>query len=528
MIHDSEGRPLPELSVSLPWEKVLTGEARERLEGAILPSYLNGCRWFGGKGRLIEKLQIIEVIPVGKDTGLGYFLLLEVQYTEGLPDIYLLPLAYASAEKEKGIIEAFPEGVIARLKTGEEEGILYDGAYNQALHYFLLVMISGKHRFKGIHGELVAYPGKGLKDFTARNPLPTESQILRGEQSNTSLIYGRNLIFKFFRRLDEGINPEIELGRFLTERSHFTQAPPFAGAVEYRRAGSEPMVVGLLQGFVPNQGDAWEYASDVLGRYYERVLTKKDEIAAIPSAPASLLKIASEEVPPFIQELIGGVHFGLANLLGQRTAELHLALAANVEDPNFAPEPFTHFYQRSIYQSMQSRARKVLQLLGKNIKNLPERVQAEGHEIFDLTGAILDRFKGIYQRKISSMKIRIHGDYHLGQVLYTGNDFVIIDFEGEPARSLSERRLKRSPFLDVAGMLRSFHYKAHSWLMLQASLRSEDIPILEPWAALWYQYIGGAFLMAYIETAKDAPFIPKDSEEIERLLNIFLLDKAVY
>jgi maltose alpha-D-glucosyltransferase/alpha-amylase len=535
------GVTLPELSVRGSWEKVLEGRAREQLERSILPGYLRQCRWFGGKARQIQQLQIQDVIPLGKHRVVGYLLFLEVQYTEGLPETYLFPLAFAqdqqaTAMREEFFFRAFEDlrtsvpGVIARLKVGTTEGILYDGVYSEELRAHLLAMMRKKQQSQGKSGTLVAYPGTAFRHGIPGNgkELPRESRVLKAEQSNTAVLYGDKLFFKLYRRLDEGINPDLEITRFLTEKTPFTHIPPFAGAIELRRPRAEPIVLGILQGFVPNEGDAWRPMIDAIGRYFERVFAKKNEIEAVPPAPISLLAAASQEIPPFLQEVIGGVRLELASLLGKRTAEMHLALASDTEDRAFAPEPFSQLYQRSVYQSMQSLARKTLQLLQKNMRNLPENAKKDAEEMLQRNKELLDQFGAIRQKKISAMKIRIHGDYHLGQVLYTGNDFVIIDFEGEPARALSERRLKRSPFRDVAGMIRSFHYAAYTALLHHAQIRPEDIPVLEPWADLWYWYISGRFLRSYLATTKDAPFIPQNTEEIVILLNAFLLDKAVY
>jgi maltose alpha-D-glucosyltransferase/alpha-amylase len=333
---------------------------------------------------------------------------------------------------------------------------------------------------------------------------------------------------KLFRRLDEGINPDLEIGRFLTERTSFRNVPPFAGAIEYRRPRSEPIIVGLLQAFVPNQGDAWKYTLDSLRGYFESLLSRKGEITEMPDPPASLLESAFQEIPVILQELIGLVYLEMARLLGKRTAELHLALSSDTEDPNFAPEPFSVLYQRALYQSMQSLTRMVVGLLRKNLKNLPDSLREKANEILGSEKQIIEHFKVVFKKKISAMKIRTHGDYHLGQVLYTGNDFVIIDFEGEPARPLSERRLKRSPLRDVAGMIRSFHYAAYNSLFKQIPFKPEEIERLEPWALLWYKYIAGVFLGSYLVTAGDAPFIPKDREELNIMLRAYLLEKAIY
>ncbi len=519
---------IPEIRVSFHWENVLQEKARETLEREILPSYIRGCRWFGGKARDIQRLTIIEAIPIGRDAAASRLLLLEVAYIEGLPEIYLLPVTFAPEEKGAKIVSEFPQGVVARLKVGETEGVLYDAVYDETFRRTLLWMISRKYRTKADGGELVAIPGKCFKELAAKMALPLESQVVRAEQSNTSLLYGDTLFFKVYRRLDEGLNPDLEIGRFLTEEVAFSRVPPFAGAIEYRRPGAQPIVIGVLQGYVPNEGDAWRYTVDAAGRYFERVLSIRNEVSEIPKASSSILRIAFQEIPPLLQELLGGAHLEMATLLGKRTAELHIALSSNKEDPNFAPEPYTMLYQRSLYQSMQSRARQVLQLLRKNIGRFPKEVGGTMQEVLGLEKAIMARFKEIYQTKISTMKIRIHGDYHLGQVLYTGNDFFIIDFEGEPAKALSERRLKRSPFRDVVGMIRSFHYKAYTTLITQAWIRPEDVPVLEPWADLWFKYASATFLRSYLDTAKGASFIPKNPEEIRILLDVFLLDKALY
>ncbi|NKE71173.1 maltose alpha-D-glucosyltransferase [Candidatus Manganitrophus noduliformans] len=526
-MHPSGKRIIPEISVEGDWRNVLKGRQKQTLERNTFPAYIVGCRWYGGKARQIEQLHILEAIPIGKEGSTGQLLLLQIDYTEGMPETYLLPIAFASGEGAARIAEEAPHSVIARV-IGEQEGILYDGIYDEALRDCLLSIISKRQRIKGARGEIIASPGKRFKSLAAAAGALLASQVLKGEQTNSNLLYGQTFLFKLYRRLDEGINPDLEIGRFLTENALLSRIPPYAGAIEYRRPGAEPMIVGLLQGFVPNEGDAWRYTVDAVERYFERVLSKRGEIDAIPKAPPSLLETAFQEVPPLLHELIGSIYLEMATLLGKRTAEFHLALSSPTEDSQFAPEPYTLLYQRSVYQGMQSHGRQVFQLLRQKLKGLPEPVRTGAQEVLNSEREILERFKTVYRKKISTMKIRIHGDYHLGQVLYTGNDFYIIDFEGEPARPLSERRLKRSPFRDVAGMIRSFHYKAYSGLVTQASIRPEDVPVLEPWADLWYRYTSAAFLRSYLDTAGDAPFIPKEREDIEVLLNTFLLDKAVY
>jgi maltose alpha-D-glucosyltransferase/alpha-amylase len=543
---------IPELRVKKNWEMVLEGETRKRLEDDILPQYLRNCRWFGGKAKNIRKMSIVEILPVVNHSDVSYALILSVQYTEGTQDFYLLPVSFALTRKTekaldefvveglrvkldydwltikaKLLMEEFPQSIIAHLLVGEDEGILYDGAYDSKFRESLLSLIARRKKIKGRWGELFSFQGKMFKTLQNNGELPLTSQVLKAEQSNTSILYEDKFYLKLFRNLKEGNNPDREISQFLTEKASFPYIPPFAGTIEYRRPGSEPVTIALLQGFIQCQGDSWTYSLDTLGRYFEQVLSRIREIQEVPKGPVSL-EVEIPSIPPLLREMIEGHYLEMVALLGKRTGEMHIALSSSSEEEDFSPEPFSMLYQRSVYQSMRALLRRVLQTLKKNIRGLPEPLQKEASFVIESEEKILSRLQEMVGRKFSAMKIRIHGDYHLGQVLFTGRDFVIIDFEGEPARPLSERRIKRSPLRDIAGMIRSFHYAAYFALFKEASIRPEDIPVLEPWADLWYRYISGVFLWSYLDTTGKTPFIPEEREEMETLLRAFLLDKAVY
>jgi len=228
-----------------------------------------------------------------------------------------------------------------------------------------------------------------------------------------------------------------------------------------------------------------------------------------------------------IDELVGGVYAEKAKLLAQRTGELHLALASAQDDPVFAPEPFNAMAQRSVYQSMRALLRRNFEALKKKLADVPEHLRDEAREVLGTEKEILAREKRLLDRRANAAKIRIHGDYHLGQVLSTGKDFVILDFEGEPARPMSERKLKRSALRDVAGMMRSFQYAAYSALW-QPAMRAEDVPFLERWANIWYRQMSSVFLQRYLQATAGATFVPQNPEDLQILLEAYLLDKAVY
>jgi maltose alpha-D-glucosyltransferase/alpha-amylase len=318
----------------------------------------------------------------------------------------------------------------------------------------------------------------------------------------------------------------VEIGRFITEKTSFANVPPLAGFLEIRKEQIEPATLAILQGLVVNQGDAWRYTLDSLGRYFEEVLSRQltADTSVIPDRP--LAELAAREAPPLARELMGS-YLSSALLLGQRTGELHKALASDAKDPAFAPEPFTALYRRSLYQSFRTLADQSLSLLEKRLGGLADDIRPDAAKVLQLEAVIFDRLRQIVDKKMTGMRIRCHGDFHLGQVLFTGKDFVIIDFEGEPARPITERRLKRSPLRDVAGMLRSFNYAALSKLK-NNSIRPEDAVQLKRWARFWDLWVSVTFLKGYLEATETASFVPKSGDEFNLMLDIYMLEKAIY
>ena len=523
------------LTVSRSWTEALRGRGRSALEN-LLPEYLSARRWFGGKARRIRGVEILDTVPVSTvgEAAKTFITVLEVEYAEGEPESYVLPLTYATGKTAVHVKRTAPEAVVARLQVkGEPEvGILYDALHDPKLAASLLEAVGKRRRSKGIRGEIQSWPTAAYRTLRREAKKDLEPHVMRGEQSNTSIVYGEQFVFKLFRRLGEGQNPDLEVGRFLTEKTRFEHIARVAGALEYRRPKQDALTLGILQAYVPNQGDAWNYTLDSLGRFFDRVKTWRPDGDAdeMPLPADSLEEAAREEVPKEAHEFLGTYEESAA-LLGRRTGELHLALASETEDPAFAPEPFSALYQRSLYQSMRNAARKTFQLMRGRRASLPEELEDRARKIADREEDVLKRFRAVVDRKLSPTRLRVHGDYHLGQVLFTGKDFVIIDFEGEPARSLTERRLKRSPLVDVAGMLRSFHYAAYAGLRsgLESGLVPRDQETrFEAWADFWYQWVSAVFLRGYLDAAGDAAFLPPDPEDRDLLLEAFLLEKAVY
>ena len=526
------GLPVPVLRVRGDWMDLLKREIQPLL-ATVLLRHMRQKRWFGGKARQPRAASIRDFISIPFDGSSAQFIFLDIEYTEDNPETYLIPITFVSGERANQIANESPQSVMARVESrrrGEKgEGIIFDALIEGGFTATLLEAIARRRHWKGQEGRMAAFPTRVFQKLRGPTTETLSQSAMKTEQTNTSIIYGDRLMLKLFRRMEEGTSPELEIGRFLTEKVAFPNAPPVAGAIEYHsRLIPEPVTLAILHGYVPNEGDAWRYTLDELGFFFDRVLAHP-EVEAPPLIEGSLLDIMEMSIPTSAEETIGP-YLVSAQHLAQRTAELHLMLASASVDPRFTPEPFSLAYQRSLFHSMRSYTNRVLRLLQQRLSKLPDDAIPIAKAILDKESTIIQHFREITRQNIGGMRIRCHGDYHLGQVLYTGDDFVIIDFEGEPARYLTERRIKRSPLRDVAGMIRSFHYATYAALRSRAStvLRPEDIPILEEWSKVWYLWVSVAFLKAYLELVSDLPILPASREGKKTLLNAYLMEKALY
>jgi maltose alpha-D-glucosyltransferase/alpha-amylase len=298
------------------------------------------------------------------------------------------------------------------------------------------------------------------------------------------------------------------------------------GSIEYRRRGGEPSTLAVLQAFVANEATAWAHAREELRRYFERTLTRHRQDPPPERAHRAPLALAAAETPASAVEAIGA-YLDLAGLLGRRTAEMHVALASRTDDPSFAPEPYTALDRRSKYQSMRNLVGRTFREVRAAHGRLPGPAAALAHRLVEGQERVLKIFEPFRHQRWSGLRIRTHGDLHLEQVLYTGNDFVIIDFEGPPAETLGERRRKHECLRDVAGMIRSFHYAAFTALLESTVVRSEDRQIAEPWADVWYRWVSAAFLRAYLEATAGCPFVASPEDQ-PLILDTHLIRKALY
>ncbi len=369
--------------------------------------------------------------------------------------------------------------------------------------------------------------------------MPTAGPHRLSRAVQTSILYDQKLILKLFRRLQPGENPDTEIGRFLTEVARFPRIAPFLGDIRGSREGertpeSEQTTLAMLQGLVENEGDGWQYTLDELGRFFESVIS-----APAPqetgTAPSFLAPPSSDALPAEAREH-AGFSLEAAALLGRRTAEMHLALATTTDNPAFAAESFTDEALRADSARIADQITRTLDALKHSFNALPDDPTTDGaalilsrrRDLFARARSIAEPIAGSAAAPASGLRTRIHGDYHLGQVLRARGDFVILDFEGEPARPLSERRAKQSQLRDVAGMLRSFSYAAYSALDHFTQRHTHAAKSLESWAQLWQNAVSTEFLNAWRSTIAANPHLTPEPGQAQRLLNAYLLEKALY
>ena len=526
---EREQAPRPTLVISRPWTDLFDERQVGQLE-RVLPAFISQRRWFSSKTRLIKAASVVDAIAVPPPEHLrggpvGYLLVVNVELDQGNDELYIVPVAFAGGARAEELRRWHADAVIAELEADGHEGVLYDAVWDSDFGRALFEIIGRRRTLSGFGGRMSGVPLPGLRGLRANLDADATAVPLAAEQSNSSLVLGDRLILKIIRRVEPGAHPGVELGRFLGERARFTHAPRVGGSIEYRRstAGWSPMVIGSLEELVPNEGDGWSYVVDALEHNLEEAVAHDREEKLDMPPPLHLLDVVSAEPPT--GHILLGPHLGWASLLGQRTGELHRALASDRLDPAMAPEPMSPIVRQSLYHGARSLLRRIL----RQIASLDHRSPLL-EAVLDREGEIGERLQVMTRVPLGGQRIRGHGDYHLGQVLWTGKDFMIIDFEGEPARSLGQRRLKRPAAVDLAGMVRSFHYASRSAAMRLSRDFTDAIDPweLEHWLSLWYRWVSGTFLRTYLEAVQGAGFLPPDLEQLAQLLDFFLLEKAVY
>jgi maltose alpha-D-glucosyltransferase/alpha-amylase len=519
----TDARNAPGLFVGAAWETLLEGNVRTLVERDLLLPFLQRQRWFGGKARQARSARFVDWGVLRRGLQPLFMTIVEVEFTDGDRDQYFLPLSIAGHAEARGVEERAPYAVLANI-TGARKGLLFDGWLDDRFAKSLLEALDAEEQTVTKRGTI-----RGLRTDAFADLIGPAGPALRvsrssADQSNTSIIYGDRLILKLFRRLQPGVNPDYEIGRQLTEKAGFTRVPRIAGALEYARLTEQPSTLAMMQQLVPSQGDGWTHTTDEVQRFYEDV-----EGTTAPDLPAFEFYTDLIDAPqPDAVTQIMGPSLAAAEILGRRTAEMHVALASDSSNLAFAPEPFTKEDLAAVSAGIMAEAQRALQTLEFESVKLPDEVAEGAARLLQSRDTLLARIRSAPTLEFAASKIRVHGDYHLGQVLWAEGDYIILDFEGEPARPVEQRRMKQSPLKDVAGMIRSFSYAAYAGLFGHVASRPSERERLEPWARIWQTWTTAAFLRGYFTSAAGSLFIPAASSQRDALLRLFVLEKALY
>jgi len=504
------------VQVNTSWDEAFSGRAGQRL-GEALKSYLPSCRWYRGKARQIKQVAIYDAVALDEQRQLAFA---EVTYTRGDPDLYAVPLAFQQGlPGEHALVRVH---VRQSLESGTINEASHDPVVAQAL---LKVLVSGRK----LRGNRLSIGGNAAPELKKLKGLPLpEARTLGVEQTNTSYVFGDQFVTKLMRLVEDGQSIELGVLDHLHKVGPSQIVPSLWGHLEVQFEDGGSRTLGLVQNFVANQGNAWSLTLDAVGRYYDQVLVRP-EPAREPRVNRGVLELVGTRPDDEVTGLIGP-YLGLSELLGRRTGELHQLLSAPSDAPGFKPDGFEALAKRAFYQSLRNLASRAFDALRANMNGFSPAIREVLKQLVKRERDLHARLAPVRDTKLKGPRIRVHGDFHLGQVLYTGRDFVIIDFEGEPARSRSHRSALRSPIADVAGVLRSFHYAAQVPLKAESRshLREQDILLLNNWADVWRRRVSAAFINGYLSVVENTRLLPAGKDELEVLLSAYLIEKALY
>lgn len=482
-----------------------------------LPKYLPTQRWFTSKGKELQTCTITHAFGINDYSAI---LLCEVAFADHTTEMYQLPLAWNTEPEWLDFFKEFNTHHVIGQVGDPVTALLTDAVPRANFRHLLFTeMRDAKDRT-----DQLTYDKGKLLDSASNEVTSIMPSI---DTSNTAIIYNDAFFFKLFRKLDPGLNPDLELVRFLSEQTSFKNSPAYGGSLTVGELNDPDSInLGLMIGKIDNRGDAWAFFQELTEDYYTKVM-EGELISSQP--PAFTATEDYDELDEVTKKVFSKTTFDRARLLGRRTGEMHLALASAGSDlPDMVSEPLTAEYREEIYQAAKKLLDRQFAELTNKLGELSESQRQEAQNVLDQRDRVENRLKAIREQDILVDLTRIHADYHLGQVLCTEDDFYIIDFEGEPLLSIPERRRKRPPFKDVAGMVRSFHYAAQGQLLLNYNYSNEDREALTVWGEHWFRHVRHLFLSAYLKTTEGASFIPDTLAQREDLLDFFVLEKAIY
>ncbi len=479
----------------------------------ILENYIVKKRWYGGKSSTLKYIEVQDYFRIASDDNNYYGVLLEVNYKEAFFQNYFMPIAFMAKE------ELDTSTTIAAVTLNGVDGYLVDALHQEDFRKLMFERLLNGSASKDPKVKFHKGENFGETKYVS-------SKFMAVEQSNTSIIYNDKYVMKIFRRIYISTNPDYEISRFLTERMEFPHSPAYMGSININ-LGEEDITLALMQELVPNQGDAWQFMLEECDRIFENLKIKKIKIQKLPEIELfSRLKI--NDVPHEIIDWAGLAIFLRIQTLARRTAEMHIALGSDIYETAFTPTTYNGDYTVWLKNRLTYQFQNRLNILENNLHKLDGLALDLANQFLDNKKEIRKVFLDFDWTKMKSERIRIHGDFHLGQVLVHGEDFWILDFEGEPESTIRDRKVKQPPLKDVAGMFRSFHYAIYATLFNNKDKYPYSQEDLFKASEILFKYFVGVFLRTYIDIVQEGNLNIGYRKEVDFLLRYCILEKAVY
>jgi maltose alpha-D-glucosyltransferase/alpha-amylase len=500
--------------LDINWENAFENENfLQVFSSDILEEYIVKKRWYGGKASTLKYIEIIDFFKLKSTRNTYYGALIEVNFKEAFFQHYFMPLAFMSKE------DLDTKTIIANVTIGNTHGYLVDALHQEDFRKAIFDNILSN---KNTHGSKLLFHRGNLLE----NEKYKTSRFMGLEQSNTSIIFNDKHVLKIFRRIFATVNPDYEISRFLTERMHFPYSPAYSGSINMQ--GPEGMItLGLMQELVVNQGDAWNYTLEKIDKIFKNI-SKKNINVNIFSKIELFKRLQINDIPPQIIDWVGLGFFQSVQKLALRTAEMHVALGSDIHDTAFTPTTYNGDYSVWLKNRLLYQFQNRLNIIENRMYELRGLSLELAHKFLDNKKLVRKRFVDFDWTKMKSERIRIHGDYHLGQILVNGDDFYILDFEGEPESTIRDRKVKQPPLKDVAGLFRSYHYAIYATIFNNPGKYKLEQEELFFAGNILYKYIVGVFLDVYVEKVQSENLNIGYNHEIEFLLKYCLLEKAVY
>jgi maltose alpha-D-glucosyltransferase/alpha-amylase len=499
----------------MPWEQLLDSpEFVKVFLSDIIEEYILKQRWYGGKASKLKYIELSEYFKIQEGDEVYYGLILEINFVEAFYQHYFLPIAFVSDENFAKKDRILP------INIKGQSGYIIDAINLEAFRKLVFeLIINSNQTEKG----RVQY----LKSPYFNNISYESSRFMGLEQSNTSIVYNEKYVLKFFRRIYANKNPDYEMSRFLSEKKEFKNTPRFLGSISIVDSEKIQITIGLMQEMVENQGDAWDYMLKEVSRVFSNLNEKNIDVNALPKTEL-FFRLGINDVPPQIIDWIGLNLLIKIQKLAKRTAEMHICLGSEFEETAFTPTRYNSDYTVWLKNRLLYQFQNRLNTIENNLHKLNGLALDLAHEFLNRKNEIRKRFVKFDWTKLKGERIRVHGDYHLGQVLVKDDDFYILDFEGEPESTIRDRKVKQPPLKDVAGLFRSFHYAIYATIFTNSKEYNFPQETLFKAAELLYSYFTGVFLGTYINEVQEANLNIGYNQERIFILEYCLLEKAVY